>query len=76
MLGKRGKAGMPAVAAVSAPFGRDLENCFRRIERIVRRCRERGAELVVFPEAALGGSDAAVGTRQTHVKPVAVPATC
>jgi N-carbamoylputrescine amidase len=54
MLG-RGKAGMPAVAAVSAPFGRDLEACFKRIERIVRRCRERGAELVVFPEAALGG---------------------
>jgi predicted amidohydrolase len=55
MISRRRKAGMPAVAAVSAPFGRDLEQCFGRIERVVRRCRERGAELVVFPEAALGG---------------------
>src|SRR3954449_9617940 len=55
MEARRRKAGMPAVAAVSAPFGRDLDDCFAKIERIVRRCRERGAELVVFPEAALGG---------------------
>jgi predicted amidohydrolase len=43
------------IAAISAPFGRDLDQCLARIERIVSRCRERGAELVVFPEAALGG---------------------
>jgi N-carbamoylputrescine amidase len=55
MRRKRRNAGMPAVAAVSAPFGRDLDDCFGRIGRIVRRCRERGAELVVFPESALGG---------------------
>jgi N-carbamoylputrescine amidase len=55
MIARRRKPGMPAVAAVSAPFGRDLKDCFGRIERIVKRCRERGAELVVFPEAALGG---------------------
>ena len=46
---------MPAVAAVSARFGRDVSECLARVERIVERCRARGAELVVFPEATLGG---------------------
>ena len=45
----------PAVAAVSAPFGRDLDLCLRRIERSVRGARLRGARLIVFPESALGG---------------------
>jgi N-carbamoylputrescine amidase len=45
----------PAVAAVSAPFGRDVERCLQRIELDVARARARGADLVVFPEAALGG---------------------
>lgn len=45
----------PAVAAVSAPFGSDVEAGLAQVERIVRRARERGAGLVVFPEAALGG---------------------
>jgi len=45
----------PAVAAVAGDFGRDLDNCFARIERTVLRARARGAELVVFPESALGG---------------------
>jgi N-carbamoylputrescine amidase len=43
------------VAAVSAPFGRHLEGCLRHIERIVEQGRRAGAELIVFPEAALGG---------------------
>lgn len=55
MLARRRSSVLPAVAAVSAPFGRDLEACFARIEQIVVRCRERGAGLVVFPESALGG---------------------
>ncbi len=50
----RGRGG-PAVAAVSGEFGRDIETCFARIERTVTRARARGAELVVFPESALGG---------------------
>ncbi|MGI8730679.1 MAG: carbon-nitrogen hydrolase family protein [Solirubrobacteraceae bacterium] len=41
--------------AVNAHFGRDLEVCLRRIERIIAQARERGASLVVLPEAALGG---------------------
>jgi len=53
----RGKGGnrMPVVAAIAAPFGRDLDRCLERIELAVARARARGADLVVFPEAALGG---------------------
>jgi N-carbamoylputrescine amidase len=43
------------IAAVAAPFGRDLEACFRRIERALGEARVCGAKLVVLPEAALGG---------------------
>ena len=45
----------PAVAAVSAPFGSDVETCLTQVQQTVHRARERGAGLVVFPEAALGG---------------------
>ena len=45
----------PAIAAVSAPFGRDLDAAFARIERTLRDARARGARMVVFPECALGG---------------------
>ncbi len=45
----------PAVAAVSGSFGRDLEQGLARIEQIVGQARRGGAELVVFPECALGG---------------------
>ncbi len=43
------------VAAVSAPFGRDLEDCFTRIGAILDQARAKGASLVVLPECALGG---------------------
>ena len=43
------------MAAVAGSFGRDLETCFARIEHTVKRARSRGAKLVVFPEATLGG---------------------
>jgi len=46
---------MPAVAAVAGRFGRDLDVCLDQVERTVARARARGAELVVFPEATLGG---------------------
>jgi predicted amidohydrolase len=45
----------PAVAGVSAPFGSDVETCLRQVSETVHSARERGAGLVVFPEAALGG---------------------
>jgi predicted amidohydrolase len=43
------------IAAVAAPFGRDLEACFRVIDRALGEARVCGARLVVLPEAALGG---------------------
>lgn len=43
------------MAAVAAPFGRNIESCLRTIEQSITSARARGAELVVFPESALGG---------------------
>jgi predicted amidohydrolase len=43
------------MAAVSAPFGRDLDACLAAIEWHLASARAGGAQLVVFPEAALGG---------------------
>ena len=44
-----------AVAAIAAPFGRDVDAALRRIAATVRAARGAGARLVVFPESALGG---------------------
>ena len=45
----------PGIAAVSACFEPDVEACLEQVEATVRAVRSRGAGLVVFPEAALGG---------------------
>jgi len=47
--------GVIRVAGVAAPFGRDLDECFGRIEETIRRARMLGVSLVVLPECALGG---------------------
>ena len=41
--------------AVAAHFGRDLDACFGRIEALLADATERHADLVVLPDAALGG---------------------
>ncbi len=43
------------VAAVAAPFGRDLEAGFTQIELLISQARQAGARLLVLPEACLGG---------------------
>ena len=43
------------MVAVAAPFGRDLDEAFARVERVLAMARRRRAGLVVFPECALGG---------------------
>jgi predicted amidohydrolase len=48
-------AAMTGIAAVAQHFGRDLDDGFARVERTLRAARASGADLVVFPEAALGG---------------------
>ena len=45
----------PAIAAVAAPFGRDIGAGLRTIERSIAAAAAQGAQLVVFPESALGG---------------------
>ncbi|MEU7816762.1 carbon-nitrogen hydrolase family protein [Pseudonocardia sp. NPDC049154] len=47
--------GMLRMAAVSAPFGRDLAEGFARITALVAQARADGVGLLVLPEAALGG---------------------
>lgn len=43
------------LAAVAAPFGRDLESCFDRIAGLIASARARGVRLLALPEACLGG---------------------
>jgi N-carbamoylputrescine amidase len=43
------------VAALAAPFDRDVERALVRIEYYAARAREQGAGLLVLPESALGG---------------------
>lgn len=46
---------VPSIVAVAAPFGRDVGATLSFIARTVAAARARGAQLVVFPECALGG---------------------
>jgi predicted amidohydrolase len=43
------------IAAAAAPFSRDMDLCLRTIEDIISRARLQGVDLLVLPEAALGG---------------------
>jgi predicted amidohydrolase len=43
------------MAAVAAPFGRDLEADFERIGALIARAREEEVRLLALPEACLGG---------------------
>jgi predicted amidohydrolase len=43
------------MAAAAAEFGRDLEEDFALVERLVKRAREDGVRLLALPEACLGG---------------------
>lgn len=46
---------MLTIGAAAAPFDRDLDRCFATIEAIVADARAQGVQLLVLPEAALGG---------------------
>jgi N-carbamoylputrescine amidase len=43
------------MAAVAAPFGRDLDEDFARIGSLIADARELGVRLLALPEACLGG---------------------
>ena len=46
---------MTVVAALAAPFDRDVDAALARVEHYAARAREQGAKLLVLPESALGG---------------------
>ena len=43
------------MAAVAAEFGRDLEQDFATVKRLIDEARENGVRLLALPEACLGG---------------------
>jgi predicted amidohydrolase len=43
------------MAAVAAEFGRDLDEDFVTVDRLIRRARADGVRLLALPEACLGG---------------------
>jgi predicted amidohydrolase len=43
------------MAAVAAPFGRDLDECFGRAGALIAAARASGVGLLALPEACLGG---------------------
>jgi predicted amidohydrolase len=43
------------MAAVAAEFGRDLEDDFATVERLIKKARGEGVRLLALPEACLGG---------------------
>jgi predicted amidohydrolase len=62
------------IAAVSAPCGRDIDVCLSEMEHTIARVRRRGAQLIVFPESALGGYiGEEPGDDPTGVTPPALP---
>jgi predicted amidohydrolase len=60
------------IAAVAAPFDRDIEAAFARIEQILDEARSVGARLVVLPEAAIGGYVADLRVGETVESPPAL----
>lgn len=50
------------VAAASAPFGRDLAACLAQIELLCREARDARVDLLVLPEAAVGGYLGSLGS--------------
>ncbi|HWD02791.1 MAG TPA: carbon-nitrogen hydrolase family protein [Amycolatopsis sp.] len=52
---------MVRMAAAAAPFDRDVESDFARIEKLVAEARAEGVGLLALPEAALGGYLANLG---------------
>ncbi|GAA3652001.1 carbon-nitrogen hydrolase family protein [Microbacterium marinilacus] len=56
------------VASVSANFTRDLEQNYALIAQLLEDAREQGADLVAFPEAAIGGYLSSLGNHGDTVR--------
>ncbi|WP_280502541.1 carbon-nitrogen hydrolase family protein [Nocardia farcinica] len=46
---------MTTISVAAAEFGRDMEQCYRTIGALIEQARARGSDLLVLPEACLGG---------------------
>jgi predicted amidohydrolase len=55
MVEQRNSSILPALAAVAGSFGPNVDRGLDRIELIVEKARQRGAEMLVLPECAIGG---------------------
>ena len=53
--GSADTSAVTAVAALAAPFDRDISRALARIEAYAARARDQGVRLLVLPESALGG---------------------
>jgi nitrilase len=60
---------MAVLAAVAAHFGRDVERALPKVEGILDDARAAGADLVVLPDAALGGYLSDLGDPDSHDLP-------
>lgn len=56
------------VAAVSANFTRDLDQNYALIAQLLDDARARGAQLVAFPEAAIGGYLSSLGNHGDNLR--------
>ncbi|MBD0024327.1 carbon-nitrogen hydrolase family protein [Gordonia pseudamarae] len=59
---------MVVIGSVAANFTRDLEQNYRVIAEFTTRAREQNVDLVVFPEAAIGGYLSSLGNHGDTVK--------
>lgn len=67
--GTPGTPGTLTVGAVSAGFGRDLDDNLRQVGELVARARERGTSLLALPEACLGGYLSVLGSGRDGTHP-------
>lgn len=61
------------LAAASEQFGRDLEENYRTIARLVAEATAAGADLLALPEAAIGGYLSSLGGHGDPTKPDSLP---
>jgi predicted amidohydrolase len=60
------------VAAVAAHFGRDLDQCLAKVDTVIAAARSQGVELLVLPDATLGGYLGDLGGRDATGLPPAL----
>lgn len=64
---------MTGIAVVAAPFCRDLERCLTSVAGYLEQARGFGADLLVLPEATLGGYLAELQANPERPHPIGFP---